>query len=67
MQIIPKVRSQHKIMVFYMLSFMIYTFMLTVLFGLTNLHFPMSILLTVVTRTTPENPVFCVLKANQER
>ena len=29
---------------------------------LTNLHIPMSILLTVVTRTTTENPAFCVLK-----
>ena len=27
----------------------------------------MSILLTVVTRTTTENPAFCVVKANQER
>ena len=32
-----------------------------------NLHIPVSILLTVVTRTTTENPVLCVLKANQER
>ena len=26
-----------------------------------------DILLTVVTRTTTKNPVFCVLKANRER
>ena len=34
----------------------------------TNSHIPMSILLTVVTRTsTTKNPIFCALKANQER
>ena len=34
---------------------------------LNKFTYPLSIILTVVTRTTTENPVFCVLKANQER
>ena len=57
---LPKIRSQHKIMVFLLCSLLcIYTFMLTVYWCLTNLHIPMSILLTVVSKTTTEILVFC--------
>ena len=62
---LPKVCSQHKIMVFLYASF--YALVLYFYVNIEALHIPMSILLTVVTGTTSENPVFCVLKANQER
>ena len=66
-QSLPKVRSQHKMMVFLYSSFYALILLCWQYWCLTNLHIPMSILLTVVTRTTTENPLFCVLKANQER
>ena len=63
MQIMPFQKFVHntRIWCFYMLPLSIHTFMLAVL--MLNEH----TLLTVVTRTTTENPAFCVLKANEER
>ena len=55
---LSKARSQHK-MFLYTSS---YAFILLCwqYWWLTDLHILMSILLTVVTRTTTENPVFCL-------